>query len=134
MPKKESDEQINQPAAAIPFDLDRKYTVQDVMKALNKSDTTVYGYIRTQQLGHYRFEREIIVTASQLNEFAKEREIKVIKNMLVSGAMVEIPLAGVSDADLSGAILFPSAIAQLYRHDPKVFAGLRDWLDVRSLP
>jgi len=134
MPKKESAERFTTSPAAIPFDLDRHYTPQQIMKILNKSHTTVYEYLRKQKLGSYQIGREYIITASQLNEFAKEREIKAIKNMLVSGAMVEIPFAGLTDADLSTAILFPSAIAQLYHHDPKVFAGLRDWLDIQDLP
>jgi excisionase family DNA binding protein len=130
MPKKESTEQQTT-SDAIPFDLDRHYTVEDVMKILNKSDTTVYGYLRKRQLKSYRFGREFIITASQLNEFAESRRLK---NMLVSGAMVEVPFAGLTDANLSTAILFKSAITELYQHDPEVFAGLRDWLDIQDLP
>ncbi len=115
-------------SAAIPFDLERHYTVEDVMKILNKSDTTVYGYLRKRQLKSYRFGREYIIMASQLNEFAEGRRLH---NMFVSGAVIEVPFADLSDADLLKATILRSAIDELKKHDPETFAGLRDWLDVK---
>ena len=63
-------------ADAVPFDLDAKYTVEQVADMLQKSTKTIYGWIKTRKLKAYRFGREIIITASQLNDFANDRLLK----------------------------------------------------------
>lgn len=119
-------------SAAIPFDQDIKYTLEQVAKDhLHKCTRTVRDLIKARKLKAYRIGREFIITASDLNEFAEGRRLH---NMLVSGGVIDVPLADLSDADLSTATILRSAIDELKKHDPEKFAGLRDWLDVRSLP
>ena len=60
----------------IPFDLDRKYTVEQIaVDHLKKSTKTVYNLIKERKLKAYRIGKEFVITASQLNDFAGNQRL-----------------------------------------------------------
>jgi excisionase family DNA binding protein len=60
----------------VSFADDKKYTVESLAAELGKSTKTVYGWIRARKLKAYRFGKEYLITASQLNDFANDRLLK----------------------------------------------------------
>jgi excisionase family DNA binding protein len=125
--------QPSQTPTPIPFDLDRKYTVKEIAKDhLRKSEKTVYNLIRDRKLNAYRFGKEFVITASQLEDYAKDRQL--IKHWLVTGAITQVDITILTDEMLSGATIVRSALDELRKHDPEIFRGVSDWLDIQDLP
>lgn len=110
--------------APIPFDLDRKYTVKQVAKEqLNKSTKTVYSLVKSRKLKAYRFGKELVITASQLNDYAEGLRFKHWFSSIfdlaeldpahVTEAPVEIEFDSLTEKQVCAAYLDPAIIAEL---------------------
>jgi len=111
---------------AMPFDLDRKYTVKQIARdQLNKSTKTVYDLIKSRKLKAYRIGKELVITASQLNDYAESVRFKHWFSSIaaidtadldpahVTEAPVELELGSLSEKQILSAYIDPAAIAEL---------------------
>ncbi len=60
----------------ISFANDKKYTVAELAAEINKSTKSIYRLIKERKLKAYRFGKDLIITASQLNDYADQNILK----------------------------------------------------------
>lgn len=96
----------------IDFASDQKYTVAEIAQELDKSTKTVYSWIKKRKLKAYRFGKDFIITASQLNDFA-DRHILSSRTEpdpdweVGTGDYEEVPLDSLSDDEIASARIRP---------------------------